>query len=109
MWGRWAQQWAIARYPYLKKEGKGALHQDAFPSLFYVLPSLFFLIGATGLLWLSHLIPTAFVIRSIVSGLIFSLLTNAYFVKQLGGHTGDTYGAVVEWTEAFMLCSLSGL
>jgi adenosylcobinamide-GDP ribazoletransferase len=25
----------------------------------------------------------------------------------LGGHTGDTYGAVVEWTEAFLLVSLT--
>ena len=26
-WGRWGQQWAIARYPYLKKEGKGRFSQ----------------------------------------------------------------------------------
>jgi adenosylcobinamide-GDP ribazoletransferase len=27
-----------------------------------------------------------------------------YFDRKLGGHTGDTYGAVVEWTETLMLC-----
>jgi len=27
----------------------------------------------------------------------------------LGGHTGDTYGAVVEWTEALLLCLLAAL
>ena len=109
MWGRWAQQWAIARYPYLKKEGKGAFHKAALPTPLYALPSLLILIGMTGLLWLSSLTPTALAIRSAISGLALSLLTNAYFVKQLGGHTGDTYGAVVEWTEAFLLCSLSGI
>ena len=107
MWGRWAQQWAIARYPYLKKEGKGAFHKAALPKPFYTLPGLFVLFSLTGLLWLSHMISAELALRTSISGLVMSILTNAYFFKQLGGHTGDTYGAVIEWTEAFFLCSLS--
>ncbi|PHM07277.1 adenosylcobinamide-GDP ribazoletransferase, partial [Nostoc sp. 'Peltigera malacea cyanobiont' DB3992] len=34
-------------------------------------------------------------------------LTGAWFNHKLGGHTGDTYGAVVEWTEALFLCVLT--
>ncbi|MFM7615455.1 MAG: adenosylcobinamide-GDP ribazoletransferase, partial [Synechococcales cyanobacterium] len=31
----------------------------------------------------------------------------AWFNHQLGGHTGDTYGAVVEWTESLLLIGLT--
>ena len=38
-----------------------------------------------------------------------AVLTGAWFNYKLGGHTGDTYGAVVEWTEALLLCLLAGI
>lgn len=106
-WGRWGQQWAIARYPYLKKEGKGAFHKAALPSITYTLP------GLVGIVWLSAglgwlgLVPWPVVWRSAIGGFALALMTSAYFYQQLGGHTGDTYGAVVEWTEALLLCSLT--
>lgn len=106
-WARWAQQWAIARYPYLKKEGKGAFHKAALPSIKYVLPSLIGLFALSlGLGWLG-LVPWLLWLRTAAIGIVLSLLTSAYFYRQLGGHTGDTYGAVVEWTEALLLCSLT--
>jgi len=37
-----------------------------------------------------------------------AVLTGAWF-NHKGGHTGDTYGAVVEWTEALLLCLLTAL
>jgi adenosylcobinamide-GDP ribazoletransferase len=40
-------------------------------------------------------------------GLGLSYLVGKYFDRCLGGHTGDTYGAVVEWTEAICLCLLT--
>ena len=107
VWGRWGQQWAIARYPYLKKEGKGAFHQQALPSTWYALPGLLcamvssYGIGALG--WVSW----QMVWQSAIGGMVLSILTSAYFNRQLGGHTGDTYGAVVEWTEALLLCVLT--
>jgi adenosylcobinamide-GDP ribazoletransferase len=42
-----------------------------------------------------------------LAGFTLSILTGAWFNHQLGGHTGDTYGAVVEWTEALLLCALT--
>ncbi|MEL7333876.1 MAG: adenosylcobinamide-GDP ribazoletransferase, partial [Cyanobacteria bacterium J06560_2] len=109
MWGRWAQQWAIARYPYLKKAGKGAFHKAALPTPWQTLPSLLGLISLSAALWFSNTVTGETVIRTVLGGIVFSGLTNTYFVQKLGGHTGDTYGAVVEWTEALLLCSLSVL
>ncbi|MFQ3619158.1 MAG: adenosylcobinamide-GDP ribazoletransferase [Cyanobacteriota bacterium] len=102
-WGRWSQQVAIARYPYLKPTGKGAFHKAALPRLTYTLPSLLLLLSLSlypGLanpnLWRWSLI------LGLGSGAI-ALLLPAWFHHRLGGHTGDTYGAVVEWTEALIL------
>jgi len=106
MWGRWAQQWAIARYPYLKKEGKGAFHKAALPTVWHSLPHLLGLICLSGVLGACRLVPIGILTRASIGGLLLSLLTSAYFYRQLGGHTGDTYGAVVEWSEALLLCSL---
>ena len=107
MWGRWAQQWAIARYPYLKREGKGAFHKLALPTVWHSIPSLFSLFALSGLLGVSGSAPWYLLLRISVGGVVFALLTSAYFHRELGGHTGDTYGAVVEWSEALLLCSLS--
>jgi adenosylcobinamide-GDP ribazoletransferase len=108
IWGRWGQLVAIARYPYLKAEGKGAFHrrslqlpQDLWPSL---------LLAPLGIIpilvephqWLSHL-------GSICLGLVLSWGVGAWFYKRLQGMTGDSYGAIVEWTEALLICCLSVL
>ena len=107
MWGRWGQQWAIARYPYLKKEGKGAFHKAALPSVRYTLPSLFWMLLLTVGLMLSGVISTHIALQASIGGLVLAFMTSAYFARQLGGHTGDTYGAVVEWTETLLLCLLT--
>ena len=44
---------------------------------------------------------------TVIGGIAIAYLTGAWFHHWLGGHTGDTYGAVVEWTEAFLLCLLT--
>jgi adenosylcobinamide-GDP ribazoletransferase len=45
----------------------------------------------------------------LLCGGAIALLVPAWFNRKLGGHTGDTYGAVVEWTEAFLLVILTAL
>lgn len=107
-WGRWAQQIAIVRYPYLKATGKGAFHKAALPSLWHILPSLLFLLGLCSVpLLLPHPVFSVFLLAfSLITGLggvTIALLVPAWFNHKLGGHTGDTYGAVVEWTEALFL------
>ena len=108
-WGRWGQVIAIVRYPYLKPEGKGAFHKAALRSAWDAAPSLLLLLAFSGLQgWLSPT-PWLTVGLTVLSGGAIALVTGAWFNKQLGGHTGDTYGAVVEWTEALLLCLLTAI
>lgn len=103
VWGRWGQVVAIARYPYLRAEGKGALHREHRRPQDW-LPGLALALGLHGL-WLwrqpDQFLPIGI---SLVVGLVFSLLIGAWLNRRFGGHTGDTYGATVEWSEALLLC-----
>lgn len=106
-WGRWGQVAAIAFYPYLRSEGKGALHTATFKSPQDLLLGLFFLLlFSAGWIywqpqqWLAILVITFF-------SAAIALLTGWWFNRQFGGQTGDTYGAIVEWSEALILCSLT--
>jgi adenosylcobinamide-GDP ribazoletransferase len=103
-WGRWAQVVAVACYPYLKATGKGRFHKDTIQPL----PDIW--LGLLPLVSLSALQITLFwerwwscVIISIVGSATIALLTPWWFDQRFGGHTGDTYGATVEWTEVFVL------
>ncbi|MGK7933394.1 MAG: adenosylcobinamide-GDP ribazoletransferase [Microcystaceae cyanobacterium] len=98
-WGRWGQVVAIAAYPYLKPTGKGAFHKRYLKVPQDISLGLFILICACFLLKKSVLISL-----TILGGSGIALLTGFWFARQLGGHTGDSYGAVVEWTEAIFLC-----
>ncbi|NES68819.1 MAG: adenosylcobinamide-GDP ribazoletransferase [Okeania sp. SIO2D1] len=105
-WGRWGQLVAIARYPYLKPTGKGAFHKEAKYSIWDFLQSLLLLLSISGIQILLN--PESWLVASgmAIGGMAIALLTGAWFNRCLGGHTGDTYGAVVEWTEALLLCLL---
>jgi adenosylcobinamide-GDP ribazoletransferase len=118
VWGRWGQLLAIARYPYLKPTGKGAFHKQhlqlpkdlIFGSVWVVAWSVwqFWYSGA----WQVPALPWQDFVGTWATPVVGMLLAGGigyWFCRQLGGHTGDTYGAVVEWTEAFLLCYLSSL
>ncbi len=103
-WSRWGQVLTIAIYPYLKAEGKGAFHRKGMNLPNDILLGLFFLLVVTGCqIYLQPLNWMIISLRSIASCGI-AVLVGYYFHRRLGGHTGDTYGAVVEWTETFILC-----
>lgn len=108
-WGRWGQLLAIVRYPYLKPTGKGAFHKEAVRSEWAVVPSFLLLLGVSGLLGVVQ--PESLWVAGgvAVGGCAIAWLVGAWFNYKLGGHTGDTYGAVVEWTEVLLLCLVSGL
>ncbi len=99
-WGRWGQVLAIALYPYLRVDGKGAFHKKSLQ-----IPSDLIL-GLSCLLIAFCFVGWSGLILVVVGG-VSSYLVGRWFFKQLGGHTGDTYGAVVEWTEALFLCFYS--
>ncbi|NDJ15983.1 adenosylcobinamide-GDP ribazoletransferase [Myxacorys almedinensis] len=100
-WGRWGQLVAIARYLYLKPTGKGAFHKESIRSVWEALPTFLLLVGLSGVLS-----PVTAIALS-VGGTAIALLTGAWLNHKLGGQTGDTYGAIVEWTEALLLCGLT--
>lgn len=102
-WGRWGQVWAIACYRYLRpKGGKGAFHQQDLR------PIADTLLGAVvlGTIAVSYwgLIGADLGLLLCLGGLGIAIGVAAWFNHQLGGHTGDTYGATVEWTETLLLC-----
>jgi adenosylcobinamide-GDP ribazoletransferase len=107
-WGRWGQILAIAQYPYLKLTGKGAFHKEAIRSYKDCLPGLLLLSCLSGLeILIDKRLFLAF--EMTLAGSAIAFLTGAWFNHKLGGHTGDTYGAVVEWTEALFLCLLTAM
>ncbi len=107
LWGRWGQLRAIAAYPYLRPEGKGRFHREAlilpWDLVVGTLPGLGIAVIATILqpetwrLWLGVTL----------GGSTIAWGTGEALQRQLGGQTGDTYGAIVEWTEALLLCALT--
>lgn len=108
-WGRWGQVVAIARYPYLKAEGKGALHKrHARPSTDWIWGFLLLLLF-TGITFWQYPAYGLYLSVSALGGCSMALLTGAWFNRQLGGQTGDTYGAIVEWTEMLTLLICVGL
>jgi adenosylcobinamide-GDP ribazoletransferase len=106
-WARWGQLVAIVRYPYLKPTGKGAFHKASIHSGWNVVPTLIVLLGISGWQAVFHPAQWYTAVLTVLGGSTIALATGAWFAKKLGGHTGDTYGAVVEWTEALLLVLLT--
>jgi adenosylcobinamide-GDP ribazoletransferase len=102
--GRWGQVAAIARYSYLKTHGKGALHKSTLrlpQDIVLGLIAIGLVIGGYGW-WQPANFPLLIGLSAIGIGLTVAI--GAWLNQRLGGHTGDTYGAIVEWTETLVLC-----
>ena len=103
-WARFVEVFAIAAYPYARPEGMGKIWHDttgrsdlllsaALPGLLTLFLCFYFQNRAYSLL-----IPL-----TVLPGILFT-----YRVSNiLHGHTGDTYGASVEFSEAAGLILLS--
>jgi adenosylcobinamide-GDP ribazoletransferase len=74
-----------------------------------LLPSLFLLLGLSAVVWLINPHKLVLSVGMVLTGSVISVVTAAWFDYKLGGHTGDTYGAVVEWTEALFLCIITSI
>lgn len=116
VWGRWGQLLAIVCYPYLKPAGKGAFHKQTLQLPGDVILGTVWVGAWSGWqLWTRgagqmqgwvRLHPMGIWVTPFV-GMGLAAGVGYWLHRQLGGHTGDTYGAVVEWTEALFLCFLS--
>ncbi|NJK59172.1 MAG: adenosylcobinamide-GDP ribazoletransferase [Oscillatoriales cyanobacterium SM2_1_8] len=95
-WGRWGQLRAIWQYPYLKAEGKGKFHREGL--------SRWAVVGnALGLLLATTLLAPPWGWVWAIGAAAIAWGVGAYFQRSFGGQTGDTYGAIVEWTECGVL------
>jgi adenosylcobinamide-GDP ribazoletransferase len=97
-WARWGQLRSISAYAYLKSQGKGKFHKDQIkPWQTWCL----FLLLITGFMATGFLAKQFTLLLQInLINVAIAWLSGAWFNHKLGGHTGDTYGAVVEWSEA---------
>ncbi len=96
--GRVAPLPAMAWFPYLRPGGSAAFHRaHGAPLAMELLPTLLLLPGLLLLPWPGLApwpVPTGLV------ALVPALLVPVALGRRLGGHSGDTYGACVEWTES---------
>jgi adenosylcobinamide-GDP ribazoletransferase len=93
--GRWAMLMGITAFPYARPEGMGkSFHQYAGKKAF-VIGTLMILIIAAPFKWIG-------VLTFIISA-AFAYLFCRKVALQLGGLTGDVYGAVTEITQVVML------
>ena len=106
-WARWGQVWAIAFYPYLRDTGKGSFHQQNLRLPQDLLLGLVVLLSLSCSWFILGYLSWWQVSIITLGNIAIALLTGYWFAHQLGGHTGDTYGAVVEWSEALILCWLT--
>ncbi len=102
-WGRWGQLLAIALYPYLREQGSARFLKDSTSLPGSLWPGTLLLgvttagFGGSGILaWGPLLLWT-------LGAALGALAVGHWIYRQLGGHTGDTYGATVEWSEAIAL------
>ncbi|MFQ3614488.1 MAG: adenosylcobinamide-GDP ribazoletransferase [Cyanobacteriota bacterium] len=102
-WGRWGQLLAIALYPYLRQQGSGRFLKESTPFPAALWPGTALLLGLTvGLAWAGILDGQLAGIWTM--GAATGAVGVGYWInRQLGGHTGDTYGATLEWSEAIAL------
>ena len=106
-WARWGQVAAIAFYPYLRETGKGAFHKENLRLPQDILLGLIVLLGVSACWFTIDYLFWWQVVELVLGNVAIALVTGSWFYRQLDGHTGDTYGAVVEWSEALILCWLT--
>ena len=106
-WGRWGQVVAIAYYPYLRETGKGSFHKDNLCLPQDVLLGLLLLLGCSSFWFFLTSLSWWEIISIAIGNLAIAILTGFYFARRFEGHTGDTYGAIVEWSETLILCWLT--
>ncbi len=107
LWGRIAPLLAMHFYPYLRREGSAAFHRQHWRGLGRELrPALLAAAFLLACAWL--LLPGAGGLLLALPGMLPALLLPRWLGHRLGGHSGDSYGACVEWTECLSLLG-SGL
>jgi len=109
LWGRVAPLVAMARFPYLRPGGTAAFHREHWaglavelrPTALLVVPLVLIETAATA--WVLPGTGAIIALLAGLAGLLPALVVPLWLGRRLGGHSGDSYGACVEWTEALAL------
>lgn len=97
VWGRTAPLLAMARYPYLRPGGSAAFHRHHWAGLAVELrPALLLMALLLALTWRREALVG-------LLGVVPALVVPIRLGRRLGGHSGDSYGACVEWSETLAL------
>ena len=96
-WARVSPLWAMARFDYLRADGTAAFHRDHARPLWDALPTLLVVALLAGVV---ALVP-------LLLGMVVAILVAQALGRRLGGHTGDSYGAVLVLTEMITLLGLA--
>ena len=103
IWGRVAPLLAMARFPYLRPGGTAGFHRQHWAGLATELrPSLLLAALLAGLAVSLHHLSAA-LLAALLAGIAPALLVPHWLGRRLGGHSGDSYGACVEWSEGLAL------
>jgi len=109
LWGRVAPLMAMARFPYLRPGGTAAFHREHWAGLAVelrptaLLVLLLVVIEMAAAAWVLPGSGATMAVLAGLAGLLPALVVPLWLGKRLGGHSGDSYGACVEWTEALAL------
>jgi adenosylcobinamide-GDP ribazoletransferase len=102
-WGRVSPLVALEVFPYLRPGGTAGFHRQYWQGwlreLAPALVGLGLLLGGWQV-WGGSLRPLA---AAGALGVVPAVLVPLWLGRRLGGHSGDTYGACVEWSEALAL------
>ena len=109
LWGRVAPLVAMARFPYLRPGGTAAFHREYWaglarelrPTALLVLLVVVIDMAVAG--WVVAGSGASKAVLAGLAGLLPALVVPLWLGRRLGGHSGDSYGACVEWSEALAL------
>ncbi len=98
---RWAMVYAVFAYPYARPEGLGRIFKQEAGRQRFALATVFTLVIGTGLAFGGFLHLAVLLVWLSVWVLVVAMA--AYFKRKFAGLTGDTYGAINEVSETFVL------
>jgi adenosylcobinamide-GDP ribazoletransferase len=96
-WARWCASFAMGNFAYVKEKGMGKVWHDSmkYPRDLFI-GGIVPLLGTCSCAYFLPNTTCLATLGTIASGIFASF----WLARKLGGHTGDTYGAIVELSEA---------
>ncbi|MEB3262983.1 MAG: adenosylcobinamide-GDP ribazoletransferase [Synechococcus sp.] len=108
-WGRVAPLIAMARFPYRSARGTAAFHRQGARGLARELRPAVLLLAIAGAGWALLGGAGGMALLAGAAGVLPAVAVPLGLGRRLGSHSGDSYGACVEWVEAFTLLLAAAL